>query len=412
MQKKFIPAYLLTFVNVLGFSILMPILPFVVKHYNAPKWVFGLLLTCYSAFQFIGAPFLGALSDSMGRKPILLISQAGTLLSWVIFVFALMLPDFPLLGFALPLWVIMISRILDGITGGNASVTNAYVSDITSRKEKSYIFGYMGGIAGLGMIIGPGLGGLTASSSLSYLGTLLTSIIISTVTLFTIYFWLKESHPIEKRSERKRQSFLKSVNVIKRVKEVNPSPIIKVLFTMKFFFSAMMGFYIGTMALFLIDLFEFNEKELGIFMFVIGAFLSFNQAFMSKMIIKRLGEFKTLILGLTLSALGLLAITLTSNMWLFIVCYYVLNLGLSLCFPTFNAIIAVQANPKKQGEIMGISESINSLAMASFPVISALIYTAIGHNLYRAMTILPFMALLFAYFAVKKYGYINLVKDA
>ena len=94
MFKKFVPAYLLTFVNVLGFSLLMPILPFVVKSYGAPKWVFGLLITLYSAFQFIGAPLLGAMSDVRGRKPILLISQGGTLLSWIIFVIAIQLPEY------------------------------------------------------------------------------------------------------------------------------------------------------------------------------------------------------------------------------------------------------------------------------------------------------------------------------
>ena len=94
MSKKLLPAYLLTFVNVLGFSILMPILPFVVDNYGAPKWVFGLLLSLYSSFQFIGAPFLGSLSDSVGRKKILLVSQAGTLLSWIVFVVALMLPEY------------------------------------------------------------------------------------------------------------------------------------------------------------------------------------------------------------------------------------------------------------------------------------------------------------------------------
>ena len=143
MIKKFIPAYFLTFVNVLGFSILMPILPFIVDRYGAPKWVYGLLITCYAAFQFIGAPFLGALSDRKGRKQILLISQAGTLLSWFLFLFALFLPDMWVYGISIPLIVIAFSRLLDGVTGGNTSVTNAYVSDITTRKEKSYIFGYL-----------------------------------------------------------------------------------------------------------------------------------------------------------------------------------------------------------------------------------------------------------------------------
>ncbi len=404
MTRRLLPAYLLTFVNVLGFSILMPVLPFVVEHYGAPKWVFGLLLTLYSAFQFIGAPFLGALSDAVGRKPVLLISQAGTLFSWFIFVGALLLPDYPVLGFALPLWVIAFSRILDGITGGNASVTNAYVGDITTRQEKSYIFGYLGGIAGIGMIVGPGLGGLTASSSLGFLGTLLASIVISTLTLLSIMAWLKESHPVEKRTPRRRQSLWGTIFIPKRVKEVNPSAIIKVIFTVKLFFTSMMGFYIGTIALFLIDTFKFNEKELGFFMFAVGIFLSFNQAFASKWFIRRFGEFRTLIIGLILSTAGMFSITLTDHLALFIAFYYILNLGLSLCFPTFNSLISIHANQEKLGEIMGISESIGSFSMAVFPVIAAFLYGFLGYHLYHLVSLLPFIGLILAVFALRKRG--------
>lgn len=404
MTKKLIPAYLLTFVNVLGFSILMPVLPFVVEDYGAPKWVFGLLLTLYSASQFIGAPYLGSLSDSVGRKPVLMISQAGTLLSWIIFVVALLLPNTPVIGFALPLWIIAFSRILDGITGGNASATNAYVADITTRDQKSYIFGYLGGIAGIGMVIGPGLGGISASSSLGFLGTLLISIFISVVTLLTILFWLKESHPVEKRVPRKRQSLFQIMNVPGRIKAANPSAIIKVIFLIKLFFTSMMGFYIGTIALFLIDTFHFNEKELGFFMFAVGIFLSINQAFVSKRFIQRFGEFETLIIGLVLSTIGLFCITLTDHLVLFICFYYVMNLGLSLCFPTFNSLISIHADPQKQGEMMGISESIGSLSLALFPVISAILYGYLDYHLYHLVALLPATGLILALRALRKRG--------
>lgn len=404
MSKKLIPAYLLTFVNVLGFSILMPILPFIVNDYGAPKWVFGLLLTLYSTFQFIGAPFLGSLSDTKGRKPILLISQAGTLLSWGIFAFALVLPNFPVFGVALPLLVIGLSRILDGITGGNVSTTNAYVSDITTRQEKSYIFGYLGGIAGLGFIVGPALGGYSASFSIGYLGTVIVTTVISLVTLLTIVFWLKESHTEEKRVARNRQPLWKTIFIVRRIRELNPSPVVKSLFTLKAFFSSMMAFYIASISLFLIDLFNFDEGELGLFLLVAGAFLAFNQAFLSKIFIKRLGEFRTLLIGLGLSTIGLIAITLTSDLYIFVGFYYILNLGLSLSFPTFNALITIHANPKKQGEILGVSESISSLATAIFPVLSAALYGIIGFQLYYIIAALPLIAFLLALSSFKKLG--------
>jgi len=402
VKKKFLPAYLLTLVNVLGFSILMPILPFVVKSYGAEKWVYGLLISLYSFFQFIGAPWLGGLSDVKGRKPILLISQLGTLLSWIVFIFALSLPTYMVFGFALPLWVIALSRILDGVTGGNTSVANAYVSDITTREEKSYIFGYLGGIAGLGMIVGPGIGGLAASTSLGYAGTLLTAAIISTITLLAIIFWLKETHPEEKRAARKRLPLSKILFIPARVKSAQPSSMIKSLFTVKMLFSTMMGFYIGTIALYLIDTFHFNETNLGMFMFAVGVFLSFNQAIVSKFFVRKLGELKTLMIGLSLCVVGFFSITATTNIYLFIPLYYILNLGLSLCFPTFNALISVNAEPTKQGEIMGISESINSFAMAIFPVVSALLYEFLKFKLYFFVSALPFLGLVIAYVKLSK----------
>ena len=404
MGKKFIPAYLLTFVNVLGFSILMPILPFVVDAYGAPKWVFGLLLTLYSAFQFIGAPVLGKMSDSMGRKRILLVSQGGTLLSWIIFAVALSLPEFPVFGIALPIIIIGISRAFDGLTGGNTSVTNAYISDITTREEKAYIFGYLGGIAGIGMIIGPGLGGLAGSTSLGYLGTILVSMAVSVIALLTIFLWLKESHPPEKRVPREKLSIWDLLNIPRRVKRVNPSDAIKSIFTIKMLFSSMMAFYIGTMALFLIDRFAFNTQQLGTFFFVAGGFLAFNQAVLSKQFVKRLGEFRTLIVGLVLTTLGIVFLTISNNLYVFVGFYYVLNLGLSLCFPTFNALISMHADPKKQGEIMGISEAINSFAMALFPVVSAYLYDVFGFGLYFFISALPAFALLYAIISLRRIG--------
>lgn len=403
MKKKFIPAYLLTFVNVLGFSILSPVLPFIVKKYGGSEWQFGLLLTFYSAFQFLGAPYFGKLSDSRGRKKVLIWSQAGTLLSWVIFFFALNLENItlPLIGLSLPLLVIGASRILDGITGGNTSVANAYVSDITEPKEKKFIFGYLGGIAGLGMIIGPAIGGIASSTDLGYRGTILMAILISSFTLVSLFLWLKESLPVEKRAKKEKNNIFQGLFILKKIREANPKPFIKLLFLLKFLFSSMMSFYISTISLFMISRFNFDERDLGYFMLFVGLFMSFNQAVVSKYFVQKFGSFNTLILGLSLSFIGLLLLTLTTNLYLYVGVYYIFNLGLSLCFPTFNSLISTHANPKKQGQIMGISESLNSLAIAIFPIISTYIFGLIDYTLYFFMTLLPLSALLISIFIVK-----------
>ena len=248
-------------------------------------------------FQFLGAPWLGRLSDSVGRKPVLLISQAGTLLSWFVFGLAWFIPDISLGFVALP-HRHLFSRILDGITGGNNSVTQAYVSDLADHKEKGGLFGTLGGIAGIGLIVGPGLGGYFASGPIGYLGVAICGAVISLVTLLSIHFNLQESLPQGLRKPRVRQPPLQSFRFLNRIRTLNPSLMIKRIFMARAIFSVMMACYVSTIPLFIIDLFDFDEGTLGLFMLVVGAFLSFNQAVLSKWFIRRIGESATLKLGL------------------------------------------------------------------------------------------------------------------
>ncbi|MDB4052182.1 MFS transporter [Flavobacteriales bacterium] len=401
---KILPAYLLTFVNVIGFSIMIPVLPFIVKEANAPEYIYGLLLSAYSFFQFIGSPFLGKLSDSRGRKPILVISQFGTLLSWVIYGIAyfvaydvLEVYQYDFMGkvffYSLPLIIIAFARIADGLTGGNISVTNAYVSDITTLEQKKTIFGTLGGIVGIGFVIGPAIGGLTSgyneNGEFEYLGTILTAAGVSLIALLSILFFLKESLPIEKRREYKKHNFIKSFNIVKRVNSLNPKYIVKQVLVLKSLMSATMAFYIATIVLYVIELFDFTPFGTGIFLLVAGIFLGFNQAVLFKKVVLKIGELYTLIIGFSLTALGLVLITLTDILWIYMILYYILNLGLSLSFPVFNSLISQHADEDKQGEIMGISESIQSISNAIFPVIATAIYGFIGYNIYFFLALIP-----------------------
>lgn len=396
-NRRFLPAYLLTLVNVLGFSLLMPVLPFVVEQYGAPKSAYGLLLSCYAFFQFIGAPWLGRLSDSLGRKPVLMISQCGTLLSWFIFGCAYFI-DGAQWGFvALPLVIIALSRVLDGITGGNNAVAQAYVADITTHQEKGWIFGTLGGIAGLGMIIGPGIGGFLASGPWGYLGVAICGALLSGVTLLSIHLSLKESLPTQRRKPRRTEPVINTFRLVHRIKSLDPPTIIKQLFVVRALFSSMMASYIATIALFMIDLFGFSSKTLGMFMFFVGFFLAFNQAVVSKWMVRKTSELFTLKLGLALAGFGMVAITQTQTLWVYICFYYVLNLGVSLAIPTFHALVAQHAGTQDTGEIMGIGDGIISLSNAVFPVLAASIYAIIGPTFFQCIAGLPLIALTIAW---------------
>lgn len=402
MKAKFLPAYLLTFVNALGFSILIPVLPFIVEQYGAPEYIYGLLLSAYSIFQFIGSPYFGKLSDSIGRKRVLIMTQLGTLASWVIFGVAYFIDVSPAYAF-IPLAIIGISRIVDGITGGNVSVTNAYISDISTDKEKSTIFGNLGGIVGLAVVIGPGIGGFSSSGSIGYLGTVLVAIVISLITLATMFYGLKESLVKKRRRKRERYSVIDSIFVLRNIRKLNPSLLVKVVLAVRFIFSVSMAFYVTSVVLFTIDRFDLTERTLGLFMIVVGGFLMFNQVYVYKKVVQKIGELNTLLAGLSFMSIGFILITLTHNFYLYFPLYFVLNLGISLSVPVFNSLLSKYAAQNIQGEIMGISESIRALNNAIWPTISAALFQYFGYVIFYGMSLLPLSGVILLLFVFKKY---------
>ena len=147
-NKPLASILLVVFIDLLGFSLILPLLPYYAKTFNASDILIGLLISSYAAMQLVGAPLLGRLSDRYGRRLVLLISIFGTLIGFL------------LLGFARTLWMLFVSRIVDGFTGGNISVAQAYISDVTDARDRARGLGMVGAAFGLGFIIGPVTGGV------------------------------------------------------------------------------------------------------------------------------------------------------------------------------------------------------------------------------------------------------------
>lgn len=386
MLKKIFPVVLLTFINTLGFSILIPVLPFIVEQYQANDIVFGLLLSAYSAFQFIGSPLLGQLSDSYGRRSILLISQAGTLGAWIIFASAWYADQMWQLGFW-TLFIIGFARIFDGITGGNNSVANAYLSDITESKDRAQSFGIIGATTGLGLIIGPAVGAFTSSSEVGYLGTAVFSTILSALTLLAIWRYLPESLPENKRSKT-HLSLAKRLHIMQRIRQYKHQPIVITALRTHFIFSLAMAAYTSTIVLLVIDIFGFDEQGLGFFLLFVGSFSIFNQSVLVKPFTKIFGDIKTIYIGLLSLAIGLIAFPSMEYLIPFVLFYYFANLGVSLCIPTIKSVLSKNTPNTQQGDILGIHEGIWSLGMAIMPAIAAATYQFIGGWSFRIWAIL------------------------
>jgi MFS family permease len=378
MKKEFIPLLLLTLVNVLNFSIMIPVFPFIVNQYGGGSIMYGVLLAIFPIFQFFAAPVLGAYSDLYGRRPVLLISQAGTLLGWVIFASAYFLPDIYFGPLALPLLVIMLARVADGITGGNNAVANAYLIDLTKPEERAKTFGYLGGAVGIGLILGPAIGGYSSSFSIHYLGTGIVNIVISVVTLLLMYLYLPETLDKNHRDRVLHLKLSDEIKFIPKLMKYAENRAIKYLFFIRAFFLITFNGYGSILVLFLIDRFKLSQKEIGYVFIAVGCFLIFNQMVMVKHLAKRFGNLKTFVLGQIIFMIAIFTIQYVQSIYLFIAAAYFTNLGFSISFPTFKTLLSNQVEPSKQGEIQGIDESFVAAGSAIAPILAGILYHWIG----------------------------------
>lgn len=378
MNKKLIPILLLSFVNTLGFSVLIPVLPFLVNQYEGGPILYGMLLSLFSIFQFIGSPILGALSDMYGRKLVLLISHGGTFVGWLLFTGALYLPDIQIWMVALPIIGIGVARAVDGITGGNISVASAYVSDIVRPEDRAKSFGLIGATFGFGMLIGPVIGALISATKFGFAGVGMFSALISLLTLIAMTLWLPESLPLSKRSHDMSLRIWKRLNIFSRIIHFAKDAQVRTLFSVRVLFSIGFVSYVSIFIFHVIHYFHLSELQSAQFMIFTGSFMILNQLFAVKWFVARFGESKTFSLGQFFMMISLIAVSLAHTVPVFIGMYFFLNLGISLSMATFKSLILQSVPDDKKGEIMGIEESLVALVQAIVPILAGLIYAMIG----------------------------------
>lgn len=395
MIKKIFPIILLTFVNVIGFTLLIPVLPQIAATYLPTEELqaiaFGGLTSAYALFQFLAAPILGSLSDKYGRKPLLLISQTGTMLSWVIMGAAWFID--PSLkaggatGVSIAFLVIIFARVVDGVTGGNISVAQAWVSDATKAENRTAAFGILGATFGVGFLFGPALGGLSYATEYTFLGTSVLAFAISLFTLIVMYFFLPESLPEEKRDKELNIEFWKEINIFQQIKPFAKNTLIINLLTSRVFFALVFASYTTIIILLLEQEFVLGEVGLGLLLTLIGVYSIINQGLLVNRIANSLGELKAVFLSITLIFIGLVIIPFipttiggsqVPSLIIFMVNAYILNLGISVGQPTFKTIFTKSVDDTKQGKIIGLDESLLSLGQAITPIIAGSMYAAFG----------------------------------
>ena len=356
----------------------------------------------YPAFQLIGAPILGRWSDIYGRKKVLLVSNGGTLIGWIFFLFALFLPvenlfsiDSSLFGtfaITLPLLVLFFARAIDGITGGNISVANAYLADISSDENRSKNFGKMAVSSNLGFIVGPALAGILGATIYQEILPVLAALFLSLLTLIVIGFALKESKPQlvvvteqipEKESIRKvfAQECKECYQVPNpkklRFKDVFKLKHISFLLVLYFFIFLGFNIFYTSFPIHVVNSLKWSITELGVFYAVLSGIMVLVQGPVLRKALKKFSEEKLVIIGSII--LGTNFILFVSNNNIFIYGAAVLfAVGNGLMWPSFLSLLSKIAGNAYQGFIQGVASSFGSLASIVGLIIGGLLYNLIG----------------------------------
>ena len=415
-QVPLLPLLLSNFIGTIGFSIVLPFLVFLVIDFGGNSIVYGIISAIYPAFHLIGAPILGRWSDTYGRKKILLLSNAGTLAGWIIFLIALFLPVSHIISInsiifgafviTLPLIVLFFARALDGITGGNISVANAYLADVSIDTDRSKNFGKLSISSNLGFIVGPALAGILGGTVYKEILPVLSAVLISSIALFVIAFMLKESKPkavvAVQLLEKENINKVFSVECKECYKTPNPKNLgykdvlkikhISYLLILYFFIFLGFNFFYTSFPIHAVSGLKWSITQMGIFYAILSGIMILVQGPILRKAMLKFSEEQLVIIGSVILGINFI-LFIANNTILVYVAVIFFALGNGLMWPSFMSILSRHAGTDTQGVVQGVASSMGSLASIIGLITGGLLYNTIG-----ATTFLISAGVIFAVF--------------
>ena len=350
-NRQLFSIILVVFIDLLGFSLILPLLPYYAETFGASEFVTGLLVGSYAVAQLIGAPILGRLSDRYGRRPVLLASVFGT--------FA----GFLLLGFANALWVLFVSRVIDGLTGGNLSIAQAYITDVTDARNRARGLGMIGAAFGLGFIIGPAAGGVL--SQWGYSVPALVAAGLSLVNLGLIFFWLTESLAPERRGRvdqrRSAVTFQALLGALKR-------PFTGSLLVTRFVFGVAFATFQTIFALYALSRFGLTAAQTGYILAYVGVLSVITQGFLVGRITGRVREDVLITACVGLMGLSLAGWALASSVPALLLIMIPTAFSGGLLNTLLSSTLTKAVDAEETGGILGLSASIESATRIIAPI--------------------------------------------
>ncbi|MDS9999275.1 MFS transporter [Listeria cossartiae subsp. cayugensis] len=362
----------------MGFSIIMPVVPFLVAPYvsnsSEQALMVTLLTSVYALCVFFAAPGLGALSDRFGRRPVLLLCFIGSAIGYFVF------------GLDGALWVLFLGRVIEGITGGSISTLFAFFADITPQEQRTKYFGWVSAAAGAGAALGPAFGGL-----LAHFGYAVPFFFGAAITLLNFmfgYFYMPES--LQEEHRLKRIPLIR-LNPFSQLLQILTIKNLSRLLIAAFLIWVPNGSLQAVMTQFTIDSFSWKPALIGMMFSIMGIQDILSQAFVMPKLLLKLTDKQIAILGMIAEIIGYALIAASSIFTLaplLVIGMFVFGFGDSIFGPAFNGMVSKSASASEQGRIQGGSQAIQSLARIIGPIIGGQIYITLGHAAPAAMGVI------------------------
>jgi len=357
MNRSIFVIILVIALNAIGIGLIFPILPSLLQELTGSAEIsttYGLVLAAYAAMQFLFSPILGLLSDRFGRRPVLLLSLGGAAI------------DYLIMAFAPSLAVLVIGRLIAGITSANMAVASAYIADITEKKDRAQRFGWMSAAFGIGFIVGPVIGGLLSGWFIR--APFLAAAALNAVNLVLALLVLKES-----RTPSREPLDLKALNPFAPLRWAFSFPALAPLIAM-FLIFAINGDIPGTIwVLYGAEKFGWDQLTMGASLAVFGLFAALTQAFLTGPVTRRLGEQRTIIVAIAADCIAFVAIALATAGWVPFLLAPLFALG-GIGHPALQSLMSAQVGENRQGELQGVLASAASLTSIAGPLLGTTVY--------------------------------------
>lgn len=356
MLTRLLPILGITFIDILGFAILIPLMPYFVKHFGVGDIVVGLLFATFSFTQFIGSPIWGNVSDRIGRKRVLIVSQIGATIGWTMLAFA------PTIG-----WV-FVARIVEGLSGGNISVTQAYVSDLVEPERRARAFSYIGATFSGGLIFGPAFGGFLVDRY-GFSAPFLAAAALQLITLIATIFFLPES-----RSKTEEPSAAGVAEILQSLRDPRIAPVL----WQKLVYSLGLYGWFSVFALIIAAQLHFGPGDTSRMFSVFGVFSVVVQIFVVGRVTEAIGNRTASNAGFVALIIAFVCVSFMHDLYGAAVMVVAFSLGMALVNATIPALLTQAAPENQRGTILGSASSLESFSGIVMPPVATGVFGAYG----------------------------------